>query len=72
MKDSICIYGIAFECPYKKRYIDCSLKEQDLLSIREKIAWIERLEERDKFKIVQQHEICSKKRNATIFTPKLK
>ena len=67
MNDSINIYGIAFECPYIERRLDCSLKGQDHLSIREKIAWIGGLEEKDKCIIVQDHEICSKKRNYTIY-----
>ena len=67
MDNSINIYGIAFECPYIERCNDCSLKGQDHLSIREKIAWIGGLEEKDKCTIVQDHEICSKNRNYTIY-----
>jgi len=68
MNDSINIYGIAFQCPYIERCNNCSLKGQDHLSIREKIAWIGGLEEKDKCTIVQHHEICSKKRNYNLHT----
>ena len=37
-------YGLAYDCRYLQRKDDCSLKEVNHLSFKEKVEWVDRLD----------------------------
>jgi hypothetical protein len=60
------LYGLIFECPLKKELDDCPLKEIRTLPIRERITFIKKLSDTEKRKILNSHEICIEKRQASL------
>lgn len=55
------LYSIAYGCPKKDRAKDCPLSEIEHLSFKEKIAWIDELEDETKESILMHHAHCTKK-----------
>ena len=62
MKDVNSLYGLAFDCPYFDRQVDCPLKEIEQLPFKEKVNWINSLSKERKQKLIEKHKICSKNR----------
>lgn len=60
MITKLVIYGIAYECPNKKRDKDCPLLEIDHLSFKEKVEFIDELSEEKKKNILSHHTFCTK------------
>jgi hypothetical protein len=54
------IYGIAYECPKRNRDNDCPLLDIDDLSFKEKLDWINELNDEKKESIVNHHRFCTK------------
>jgi hypothetical protein len=52
------LYGLAYECPCRKRTETCPLKDVEMLSFREKVEWINGLSEEEKRSIWNQHKVC--------------
>jgi hypothetical protein len=55
------IFGIAYECPKRNRDNDCPLFEIDHLSFKEKLDWIDDLDDDKKKAIKRHHTFCTKK-----------
>jgi hypothetical protein len=60
------LYGLIFECPLKKESDDCPLKEIRTLPIRERVTFINNLSDTEKREILNSHEICIEKRQASL------
>lgn len=62
MCDYYLILGCAYECPVRKRTVDCPFNEVENLTFKEKVNWINNnsLEKNDS--ILKYHIHCSKKR----------
>lgn len=58
------LYGIAYGCPRRIRDNDCPLMEIEQLSFKEKIEFINKLDEKKREAIVCHHAICTKKVNS--------
>ena len=57
------IYGITYGCPHGKRENSCPLLEIGSFSFKEKINWINELNEEKKVTIWRHHVYCSKRRD---------
>ena len=55
------LYGIAYGCPKMNRNKDCLLLEIDNLSFKEKVDWINELDEEKIEVILKHHELCTQK-----------
>ncbi|MDP2337294.1 MAG: hypothetical protein Q8N05_12760 [Bacteroidota bacterium] len=53
------IYGLAYDCPVQNRKQDCPFTEIDQLKFKEKVDWIEGLNNGEKELIINHHSICS-------------
>tara|TARA_R110002050_G_scaffold274283_2_gene418659 strand:+ start:16683 stop:16892 length:210 start_codon:yes stop_codon:yes gene_type:complete len=56
------IYCIAYECPKKNRDNDCPLLEIEHLSFKEKLDWIDKLDEESHEFILRHHSFCTKRK----------
>jgi hypothetical protein len=56
------IYGLAYECPFVEKNDNCPLAEIDFLSFKEKVDWINSLNDLTRRSIWELHLICSKMR----------
>jgi len=56
------IYSIAYGCPKNRRDDDCPFLEIVHFSFKEKIEWINGLNDEDKETILKHHSICTKKK----------
>lgn len=54
------LYSIAYGCPKGNRDKDCPLLEVQNLSFKEKIDWIDELDNAEKEVILKHHENCTK------------
>lgn len=54
------LYSIAYSCPKNNRDNDCPLLEIEHLSFKEKIDWIDRLDEESQQFILKHHYLCTK------------
>lgn len=52
-------YGLAYDCPYLERQIDCPLKQVEHISFMEKVKWINNLSNEEKYTIMERHQVCS-------------
>ena len=59
MNDDNIIYGCAYDCPVQKRKQDCPFTEIDQLKFKEKVDWIDDLNQGEKELIIKHHSICS-------------
>lgn len=57
------LYGIAYSCPKMDRDKDCPLSEIEHLSFKEKIDWINKLDDGKKEAILTHHAYCTKNNN---------
>ena len=48
MNEENSLYGLAYDCPYLERTVDCPLKQIEHLSFQEKVKWIDTLSEEEK------------------------
>jgi len=55
------IFGIAYECPKRSRDNDCPLLEIDHLSFKEKLVWINELDDEKMETVLKHHSFCTKK-----------
>lgn len=51
--------GLAYECPARDRKIDCPFQPYDGRSFKDRILWIESLNQEKKFMIIQHHKQCA-------------
>jgi hypothetical protein len=58
------IYCLAYGCPKDNRDNDCPLLEIEHLSFKEKMDWIDELDEESKEFILKHHYFCTKKKIA--------
>jgi len=54
------IFSIAYGCPKMNREIDCPLLEIEHLSIKERLVWIDELDQEKKEAILGHHSYCTK------------
>jgi len=52
----------AFDCPYLGRQDDCPLKDMEQFSFKEKVNWINGLDQDRKQKMIEKHKNYSKNR----------
>jgi len=64
-KDTL-LFGLIFECPLKNELSVCPLNEIRTLPIRERIIFVNNLSDTEKRKILNSHEICIEKRQASL------
>jgi len=57
------IFGCAYNCPALVRLTDCPFHEIAHLSLKEKVFWMESINEIKKKSIIQHHIFCSQNRN---------
>ena len=62
MNEEIAICAWSFGCPALIRQDDCPLKVFDSFSFKEKVVQIEGLSSKEKERILEHHNICSKNR----------
>jgi hypothetical protein len=55
------IYGISYRCPKGVRATDCPLNQISHLTFKEKLSWIEKLDDDEKQAILKHHACCTKK-----------
>jgi len=60
------LYSIAYGCPKINRSKDCPFSEIERLSFKERIDWIDKLDDERKEAILTHHESCTRKRNGEI------
>jgi len=53
------LYGLAYECPNRRRKDNCPFKEIDSLSFGEKVDWIDGLSGARRKSIWEHHVDCS-------------
>ena len=53
------LYGIAYGCPKIDREKDCPLLDMEHFSYKEKIIWIEELDEEKRDAILKHHANCT-------------
>jgi len=63
ISDKNIIYGLAFQCPYINRLVECPLYSIDNLNFREKIRWIEGIKSQMEEEILNKHRECKNKHN---------
>lgn len=56
------LYCLAYGCPKDKRDDNCPLREIENLSFKEKIDWIDELDEESKEFIFKNHLFCTKRK----------
>ena len=54
-------YGWAFACPYDDRQTDCPFETINLFSKKEKVEWIDNLDERKLGELACHHRECENK-----------
>lgn len=47
------LYGLAYDCPYIERQVDCPLKQVEHLSFWKKVKWIDYLSDEEKETIME-------------------
>lgn len=52
------LYGLAYGCPASQRKDDCPFKTYDGLPFKEKVIWIQNLNEEKKDLIVEHYRLC--------------
>lgn len=57
------LYSIAYGCPKKDRAKDCPLSEIEHLLFKEKIDWIDEIDDEKKEGILTHHINCTKNKN---------
>ena len=62
MPEKINLYGLAYDCPYLQRLVECPFKEVDDLSFYDKVIWVECLSKEEQRVILEYHLSCSKNR----------
>jgi hypothetical protein len=62
MDEGIELYGLAFDCPYQSRRLDCPFHAIENLSFFEKYIWIRNFSQERKLEIIEKHYECSKNR----------
>lgn len=55
MNNTTGFYGILFDCPVGKRLKDCPFYMKDHLSFKEKIQWIDGLNQNEQESIINYH-----------------
>ena len=56
------LYGLTYGCPHLERKVDCPIKEVEHLSFKEKVKWIDHLNNEENNTILEHHQVCSKNR----------
>ena len=56
------LYCIAYGCPKKNRDNDCPFLEIEHLSFKEKMDWIDKLDEESKESILRHHSFCTSRK----------
>lgn len=62
MPEKIYLYGLAYDCPFHDRKLDCPFKEQDNLSFKGRVEWINGISKEKELAIMEHHQDCSKNR----------
>lgn len=60
------IFGIAYECPHEIRENDCPVHAIELLSFKEKVAWVKLQDKENIQTIIGRHECCSRSREQKV------
>ena len=60
---NISLYGILYDCPYKDRCQECTIKKIEDLSFNHKLCWFESLSTEEKNNILRYHTECFNKRS---------
>jgi len=64
MVETTDLYCLAYGCTKNNRDIDCPLLEIEHLSFKEKMDWIDELDEESKEFILKHHYFCGENENA--------
>ena len=55
----VSLYGLAYNCPTQHRQDDCPFKQEEHLTFKEKVDWIDGLTKDIKQIIIEEHKKCS-------------
>lgn len=60
------IYGLLYDCPYKKRENNCCFRSVENLDFYNRIKWFESLTDNEKKVLGDNHALCSYNRNSKL------